>query len=489
MRDPSLLPIHAMSGSATSPVALTLPAQRVDARGKVHVDLRAIVVLAAPLILNSGVQTLLNLTDTWFLGRLSTDAVAAMGTIYWPIIAIIMLVSGVGMAVQTVVAQAFGAGDLRRAGEATWLGLWASALSIPVFALVAWAGPLMLKPFGLDPAIERLATEFWFPRLLCSPIGLALWALFGFFNGIGRPKVTFAVTSCVALANIALNPVFMFTLGLGMAGSAWATSVAMTIGLVIALWVFHGERYHDAYAVRETRKPDWYKLWQQFVLGFPMGLLYAADLIGASFFQIMEVDLSAADGAVTQIVMMLTSAAYMPGVGIAIAGTTLVGQAIGAGDKKWAYKVGNATIALAAGYMGATGLLLALVGPWILPLFVQASDPLAAEVVGIGATILWIAAGFQLFDGLNLGSGFALRGAGESTIPAALVIVISWFIFVPLAHTLIFTHDQAWIGGLPQLGWGSIGGWLALFVYVLLLGSSLFLRWRSRAWERIRLSG
>jgi MATE family multidrug resistance protein len=133
--------------------------------------------------------------------------------------------------------------------------------------------------------------------------------------------------------------------------------------------------------------------------------------------------------------------------------------------------------------------VIAALGPWILPLFVQASDPLAPQVIGLGGTILWIAAGYQLFDGLNLGSGFALRGAGESAVPAALVIVLSWFIFVPLAHTMIFDHSQAWISGLPQLGWGSIGGWSALLVYVLLLGTTLWVRWRSRAWQGIVLSG
>jgi MATE family multidrug resistance protein len=353
-----------------------LPARRIDAHGKAHVDLHAIILLSAPLILNSGVQTLLNLTDTWFIGRLSTDALAAMGTIYWPIIAIIMLLSGVGMAVQTVVAQAFGARQLRRAAQATWLGLWSSMFAIPVFAAVALAGPLMLKPFGLEPEIDRLAADFWFPRLLGAPIGLALWAVFGFFNGIGRTKVTVAVSSCVAIANIALNPLFMFRLGLGMAGSAWATNVAMAIGLVIALLVWHSPRYRESYSVSHTRAIDWPLLRRQFALGFPMGLLYAADLIGASFFMLMETDLSAADGATTQIVMMLTSVAYMPGVGIAMAGTTLVGQAIGAGDRAWAFRVGNTVVALAAGYMGAIGVVLAALGPWILPLFVPANDPL-----------------------------------------------------------------------------------------------------------------
>jgi MATE family multidrug resistance protein len=281
----------------------------------------------------------------------------------------------------------------------------------------------------------------------------------------------------------------MFKLGLGMAGSAWATSVAMSIGLVMALILWHGPRYRIAFAVASMRRLDGPRLKQQLVLGFPMGLLYAADLIGASVFQIMEVDLSPADGAVTQIVMMLTSAAYLPGVGIAIAGTTLVGQSIGAGNRDWAFRVGNGTIVLAAGYMGFIGLVIAALGPWILPLFVQASDPLAPQVIGLGGTILWIAAGYQLFDGLNLGSGFALRGAGESAVPAALVIVLSWFIFVPLAHTMIFDHSQAWISGLPQLGWGSIGGWSALLVYVLLLGTTLWVRWRSRAWQGIVLSG
>jgi MATE family multidrug resistance protein len=464
-----------------------LPAQRFDASGQAHVDYRAILALSAPLILNSGVQTLLNLTDTWYLGRLSTDALAAIATIYWPIIALIMLLSGVGMAVQTVVAQAFGARDLPRAARATWLGLWSALIVVPIFLLLALVGPFMLRPFDLAPHVSQLAGEFWFPRLLFAPIGVALWALFGFFNGIGRPTVTVAISSCVTLANIALNPLFMFKLGMGMAGSAWATNVSLTLGLAIALALWQRPHYRQDYAVDRTWRIDWHSLKSQLWLGFPMGFLYAADLIGASIFQIMLVDLSPADGAITQIVMVLTSAAYLPGVGIAIAGTTLVGQSIGAGSRDWAFRVGNSAIKLAAGYMGLIGLALALVGPWVLPLFVKAQDPMAQQVLELGGTILWIAAGYQLFDGLNLGSAFALRGAGESAIPAALVVVLSWLIFVPLAHTLIFDEGQAWVHGLPQLGWGSVGGWIALLIYVVLLGSALLLRWRSRAWQRIQL--
>jgi MATE family multidrug resistance protein len=98
----------------------------------------------------------------------------------------------------------------------------------------------------------------------------------------------------------------------------------------------------------------------------------------------MQVRLSTIDGATTQIVMMLTSIAYMPGFGIALAGTTLVGQSIGAGDRSWARRVGTYVILLAACYMGGAGVLIALGGPWLLPVFVSTQDVQAVPIVALG---------------------------------------------------------------------------------------------------------
>ena len=112
-----------------------------------------------------------------------------------------------------------------------------------------------------------------------------------------------------------------------------------------------------------------------------MGLLPAADLTGLALFQLMQAALGTVAGAATQIVMMMTSLAYMPAVGIAIAGTTLVGQSIGAGDRDWARKMGNSAIKLNVAYMGLVSLALALAGPWLLPLFVTPADPNADAVV------------------------------------------------------------------------------------------------------------
>ena len=464
-----------------------LPAQRTGADGRPRIDYRAITALALPLMANSSLQAVINLTDTWFVGHISTTAMAGMAAIFWLVFFFVMLGGGIGLSVQTFVAQYEGSGRRWRAGHATWVGLWGAAATLPLFAVLGWYGGGLLRPFGLDPQVEAHALEYWWPRMLGAPLGVALWAALGFFNGVSRPRVTVMTTAIVGLANALLNQIFIFELGWGMAGAAWATNLSMLLGLMFALAVFLRPDLRRSYRTHVTWRPDAANLWREFRLGLPMGAMYAADLFGMALFALMQVRLGQVDGATTQIVVMLTSIAYLPGVGLALAGTTLVGQAIGGGDREWARRLGNAVIVITAGYMGTVGVLLAALGPWVMPLFVAPGDPQAASVVNLGVVLLWIAAGYQLFDGLQLGSGFALRGAGDVRVPAVIFFALAWGVFVPLAHMLSFAPGEGWTDVLPQFGHGAVGGWVALLVYVILLAAALVLRWRSRNWQRIRI--
>jgi len=453
-----------------------LPGQALSRSGRPRLDYVAVAALAFPFMVNSAVQAALNATDTWFIGRVSPSATAAIGAVYWPVLVFVLLFGGVGLSVQTLVAQAYGGHRYVRASQATWTALWASLFTIPLFTLLAWTGAVIFGPFGLPREIMSLALMYWHPRMLGAPLGVALWAVLGFFNGIGRPTIT-----------LLLNQLFMFDLGMGVAGSAWATNAAQLIGLVVALVWFLGPATRKRFKSHLTTRLHGRTLWHQIQLGLPMGLLIAADILGFALFQLMQVRLGTVDGASTQIVMMLTSFCYMPAVGIAMAGTTLVGQAIGARRRDWAFTVGNGIISIAVLYMGAIGVLLAALGPWLLPFFTNGADPQAAAVVARGVTLLWIAAGYQLFDGLNISSSAILRGAGDVRLPALMVLTLSWLIFVPLAHSLSFAPGQGWVDWLPQYGLGAVGGWFAAVVYIFFLGLVLFFRWRSRAWQRIAL--
>jgi multidrug resistance protein, MATE family len=474
---------HPQSASGAAP----LPAQRIDPAGRTHVDQRAVLSLALPLMANSAVQIVLNLTDMWFMGRISTKALAAVGAVQWLIVAAVLVLGGAGMAVQTLVAQYFGARRYRRASQAAWTALWAMLCAAPLFVLVGAARHLILAPFGFDPGIERLAAAFWFPRMGGAFVGAAVWAMLGFFNGIGHARVTLLITVVTTVANALLNQLFIFSLGWGIAGSAWATNVAQLIGLVFAVALFLRADYRRRYHSHLTWPLHRGRLAQQLRLGVPMGLSPAADLLGFAIFQMMQTRLGTAGGAATQMVVILTSLAYMPGFGIASAGTTLVGQSIGAGAREWAQRVGNRVILLAALYMGGIGVLIALGGRWVMPFFTGAHDADSATAVALGMRLLWLAAAYQFFDGLNLGSSLCLRGAGDVRVPAALVLPVSLLLFVPLAHSLTFAPGEGWVHFLPQYGFGAVGGWVAVLIYVMVLGSTLFLRWRSRAWQTIRL--
>ena len=463
------------------------PAQRVDASGMAHVDLQAVLALAVPLVANSAVQTLLNLTDLWFIGHISTTSLAAVGAVNWLVVAVVLLLSGAGMAVQTCVAQFYGAGRYVRAAQATWSGLWGILCVTPVFFAVALSSHYILTPFGISQDIQDTAARFWLPRVAGAPLGVAVWGVLGFFNGIGRPRITVVNTLIITCVNAVLNQLFIFHLGLGVAGSAWASTCAQGIGLASALAVFLSARYRREYRSHLMWRPRWRMLWAQFRLGFPMGLTGASDLIGISLFQLMQVRLGAVDGAATQLVFASTAIAYMPGVGVAQAGTTLVGQSIGAQDRAWAMRVGTYVTLMAAFLMGGIGIGLALAGPWVLPLLLSAADPATVAVVREGSLLLWFAAAYQFFDGLNIASSFCLRGAGDTLVPGVLVLLLSWFVFVPLAHALIFAPGGGFLHFLPQLGFGAEGGWVAVIIYSMLLGSVLFARWRLGVWQRMRI--
>ncbi len=470
---------------ATTPEPRWLPAMRIDAAGRRRVDVRAVVALALPLVLNSTIQAVLSLTDTWFIGRLSVDATAALGAVYWFVILALLLFGGATMAVQTLVAQAYGGRRYRRASRALWTGLWASLATAPLFVATVALGPPLIGVFGLDPVISGLAVDYWQPRLAGGPFAAALWALSAYFNGIGRTRLPLLVTSVVALSNVALNQWLIFGLGLGVAGAAWATTLAQALGVGLALVLMlrlEPGRYRPA----ATWRPSPRAVWSQLRLGLPMAATASADLFASAMFQVMQVRIGAVDGAATMIVMMFTSLAYMPGIGVALAGTTLVGQAIGAGDREWAAVLGGRIIRVVSLGMGGLGVLVALGGSLLVPLFVNADDANAAATTALALKLLWIAAVYQFFDGLNFASSFCLRGAGDVRVPALLVMGLGFGLFIPLSYLLSFAPGQGWFGG-PGAGLGAVGGWTALLVYCIFIGTALALRWRQGRWRNIRL--
>jgi multidrug resistance protein, MATE family len=161
----------------------------------------------------------------------------------------------------------------------------------------------------------------------------------------------------------------------------------------------------------------------------------------------------------------------------------LLGHAVGAGDRSGAKRVGDQTTTITVVFMGSIGLLIALSGPWLLPMFIDAADPHASFIITRGVAILWFAAVCQIVDAAYLSYSLCLRSAGDTTIPAALGLVLAWFVFIPMAHAFMFRPGDGWITAWPNFGWGLTGGWCALVIYCVLLSAAMFARWQLK-WRR-----
>ncbi|MFZ9735213.1 MAG: MATE family efflux transporter [Burkholderiaceae bacterium] len=462
-------------------MASHLPACRLDAMGRPQVSLRAVFFLAFPLFLHAGLQGLLNLIDTWFVGRISTSALAGVGGIYWLILGALFFLTGMGMAVQTVVAQSYGAGRMARAAAAVWSGLWIAVLvAIPASLVLAALGPWLVPLIGLSAAAEQEALAYWAPRFLGGAVILAETAVLSFFMGIGRVRVALLVNTVIVISNTLLNAWFVFGLAMGVAGVAWATTLSLCLGLALSLWLFLAETGRSHFRAHRVWRPHKSLLKAVLGLGLPIGFSIGIDVLGFAAFQAMMSRLGDVQGAASQVVIMLTSMAFLPAVGLGKAGTTLVGQSMGAGNPQWAKRVGNVVIALSMGYMFLFGLALAIFGEAFMRFFVSPQDPQALALITLGAQLALIAAVYQVFDGLHLGAVFCLRGAGDARVPALVLFVLSWGLFVPLTHILVFAPGQGFIDALPALGYGAAGGWWASVIYIVLLAGFLSWRWFGR---------
>ena len=454
-----------------------LPALKVSASGKQLVDYRVIATLAFPLFLDSFTYILIGLTDTWFMGRVSTDAVAAAGAISWILFLFIMLLACTGVAVQTKAAQAYGSGSFRQASEFAWMGIWFAALTVPVYGVLATYGNILLLPFQLDYHIEQLALLYWFPRMLGGAIVVADWTFRGFFNAVNRTHLTIIVSSCILILNVVFNALFVFLMNWGIAGIAWATVVAEGLGLIIQFGLFLSPQMKRLYKTHKTWHPNALLISQVAIMGIFSGLFMVSDIVGLAFFQMIQTELGVVSGAATQIVVTLLSLSYQPIVGLGEAGIILVGQSIGAGEPGWAKQVGNAVIRLSVFYMVIVGLGLAVAGTWAISLFVDINDAQALRVLEIGPKFLWIAVTYQLFHALVIASTFCLQGAEDVRVPALSSLILTLCGFVPLAHMLSFGTGQGFIRFLPSFGFGTFGGWWVYAGYMIVLGSILWKRW------------
>jgi len=435
---------------------------------------REVVLMALPIILMVGSNTLMNAADSWMVGQLSKKHLAAIMPAGLLNHVVVSFFIGVVSCVSTFVGQSYGRRELRNCSHYAWQGVH---VSLMVSAGVMLLHPLTPHIFGLlghSPGVQALEATYFRIRLWGVGGAVMTVALASFFYATSRPVVPLAATVVANALNFVGDYALIFgKLGMpqmGIRGAAIATNVATWFCTLALLAVFLAGPYHQTFASRSTWRWDVSKVRQLFKVGWPAGLSMGMDASSWVIFTAIiighfGVDALAASTATGQIL----SGSFMPTIALGMATTALVGQWIGRRDLARATRRYLTALKLGVGYMTLMGLIFVLFGHRLIAFF--RPEP---EVVTLGAKFLLFAAAFQFFDAATIVTGSALKGAGDTRWTMVVHLIIAWGLFLPISYVLAFrTHL------------GPIGAWLGAVVYIWVLGIAFLWRFFSGKWKTI----
>jgi MATE family multidrug resistance protein len=429
-------------------------------------ELRAMLGLAAPLVLAELGWMAMGVEDTMFVGRIGAEAIGAIsvGTTIFYTIAI--LGGGLLLGLDTLISQASGAGDVKDRHRSLVNALWLTLALIPAVMLAVQAMLPVLAMFGVSPGVLRQVVPYMRTLNWSTPPLLLFFCLRRYLQSIGHARAVMVTLIAANLLNIAGNWIFVFGhLGaprLGAVGSAWSTFMARIFMLAIAGIVLLRT---ESRLFRMNWSPDLRRVGEILKLGVPAAGQIGAEMLVWTAATVLAGRLAADSLAGHQIAMTTVSTTFMLPLGISSAAAVRVGNAMGRGDPQGAARSGWTAVGLGAAVMSICATVLLLAPQMIVRLFTPDAAIIAAAV-----PLLRLAAFFQLFDGLQVVTTGALRGAGNTATPMICHIVGYGIIGLPLGAVLCF-----------RLGWGAIGLWIGLSTGLILIGIALAAFWRSAA--------
>jgi MATE family multidrug resistance protein len=433
-------------------------------------ELRPLGRLAWPVILAEIGWMAMGIVDTLMVGPLGPEAIGGVGLAGILFFALAACGMGVLLGLDTVVAQAYGAGDHEACRRWLWQGLWLAMFAAAPLLGLLWLERLNIHRFGFNPAIVAVVHGnlailglTFLPLFLYAASRRYLQAI-----GLVRPVMFALLAANVvnAIANWALIYGHLGLPALGTDGAAWATfiaRIAMAVVLLTAI-VWHDLRRHAGTPVWRVRKrPARRDLTVLLRLGVPAMLQMVFEVGGFAVASSMAASQRPSAIAAHQVSLELAGLAFMVPLGIASAAAVRVGHAVGRRDGPGAEHAGWAAILMGIAAMSTTALAFVLLPRVLIGVFTH--DP---DVLRTGTWLLGVGAIFAVFDGVQVIATGALRGLGETRRPMIWNFVAYWGLGLPIGWTLAFVA-----------GWGVLGIWIGLSTSLIIVGVAL-----TRAWAR-----
>ncbi len=423
--------------------------------------LKKLLLVAVPIMGTQLMQMSYNLTDMFWLGRFGngSDAVASSGTagmFMWLSMAFLMIGR---MGAEIGVAQSRGRGDIDSAICYAQNSIFLAALLGSFYGLVLnfFRGPLV-GFFNIQEAhVAKDTRDYLAIVAMAMPLNFISSAIVGAFNASGNSGTPFIVNAVGLVANMILDPLFIFGFNMGIRGAAVATLLAQAISFSMMLLAMLLTKNRPFAHFRFFVKPSSVHINRILKWSIPIGLesmlFTGMSMVTARF----VASFGATATATSKVGSQIESLSWLIGGGFGSALTAFMGQNFGA--KKW--KRFRSGFALSAGVMLVWGVVITAViffcAAFLFSIFLPDTD-----ILPMGVSYLHILALCQLPQCFEAVSGSAFKGSGR-TIPPTIVSITSNVIRVVLAFFL------------SKTALGLKGIWIAISLTAALRGSCSFI--------------
>ncbi len=444
---------------------------------RIRGEFRPMLALALPVVVAELGWMGMAIIDMILVGPLGKEATGAVGLGSNLYIAVVIFGIGLLLGLDTMVAQAHGAGQGDEARQSLAQGIYLALGATPVLMGILWLAVPFLPRWGL-PAAVLAQTVPYLEALTWGTLPLLLFTAFRrYLQAVDVVKpITVALVSANLVNALACYALVYGHFGmprLGVAGAGWATCLArvyLALVLVASFAIWGSPR-------NGHRQPGWSNPWRGWPgfeparfgrliqLGWPAALQVGLEVGVFATATALAGRLDAVSLAAHQIVLNVSSLTFMVPLGVAAAGAVRVGQALGRQDRRGASTSGWTALLIGAGFMTVSGLSLLVFARPIVAIFT--TDPL---VVATSTRLFLLAAAFQLFDGIQVVATGVLRGVGDTRNPMICNLVSHWCIGLPIGYALAF-----------GAGWGIVGLWVGLTVGLTLAGFANLTTWAYRA--------
>jgi multidrug resistance protein, MATE family len=439
---------------------------------------RQVISIAGPAIAGLSSQMVVSVVDTAMVGRLHNAeiALAAMGLGLLATWAIVSLFSSLATGTHVLVARRHGEGDKPGAGRVLSNSLiLCGSIGLLFGALGFFFSYPIINFFSSDTAVAVTGAGYMKYRFLGLPFFLISVSYRGFFYGIGRTNIFMISAIIMNVLNIIFNYFLIFgNMGfprMELAGAGLASTIGVVVSALFFMSVTFVKNYRIPYKYYNTVRFSAGIAGSIVRISLPISCQNIFILSGFLVFVAINGIVGTLEQAATQVVITALFISFMPLFGFGIAAQTLIGNHMGNRKMFLAENFGLETAKLGTIFTIMIGFVF-IVFPQYILLIITTND----RVLEAAVPMLRIAGAAQVFYAVGIILANALQAAGAMVFVMLSEIITHWLIFLPLAYVLAVPLEL-----------GSIGAWLALPVYIIVYSLTMFIKFRSGGWKRIRI--